>query len=49
MPKGQDAKTTPSHHTPDFFIDESSLKMGVIAMANLVFDYPATLNGGKKK
>ena len=39
MPKGQDPKTAPSHHTPDFFIDESSFKLGVKAMTNLVLDY----------
>jgi len=39
MPKGGDPKTAPSHHTPDFFIDESGLKLGVQAMANLTIDY----------
>lgn len=39
MPKGQDPKTTPSHHTPDFFIDDSQLDVGVKAFCNLVFDY----------
>jgi len=39
MPKGGDPKTAPSHHTPDFFIDESSFKLGVKAMANLAIDY----------
>ncbi len=28
-----------AHHTPDFFIDESELKLGVRAMCNLVIDY----------
>lgn len=27
------------HHTPDFYIDESGMKLGVRAMANLVVDY----------
>lgn len=27
------------HHTPDFYIDESGLKLGVRAMSNLVIDY----------
>ncbi len=27
------------HHTPDFFIDEAGLKLGVRAMSNLVIDY----------
>ena len=39
MPKGQNPSTAASHHTPDFFIDESSLVIGVKAMANLVIDY----------
>ncbi len=39
MPKGQNASTAASHHTPDFFIDEGSLVIGVKAMANLVVDY----------
>ena len=39
MPKGGDPKTAPSHHTPDFFIDESALKLGVQTMANLAIDY----------
>jgi len=39
MPKGGDPKKAPSHHTPDFFIDESSFKLGVKAMANLTIDY----------
>ena len=28
------------HHTPDFFIDESGLKLGVKALVNLALDYP---------
>ena len=39
MPKGGDPLTAPSHHTPDFFIDESGLKLGVKALANLTVDY----------
>ena len=39
MPKGADPKATASHHTPDFFIDESGLKLGVKALSNLVTDY----------
>ena len=41
MPKGKDEKTAPSHHTPDFFIDESGFKLGVRTLVNLVLDYPA--------
>jgi amidohydrolase len=39
LPKGKDPKTAPSHHTPDFFIDESGFKLGVKALANLAVDY----------
>ena len=39
MPKGGDPLKAPSHHTPDFFIDESGLKLGVRTMCNLVVDY----------
>jgi amidohydrolase len=39
MPKGKNPKTTPSHHTPDFFIDESGMKTGVKAFLYLVTDY----------
>ena len=39
MPRGGDPKTAPSHHTPDFFLDESGLKLGVKPMANLAIDY----------
>jgi amidohydrolase len=27
------------HHTPDFYIDEDGLKLGVRTMSNLVIDY----------
>ena len=39
MPKGEDPKNAPAHHTPNFFIDESGFKLGVEAMANLTVDY----------
>jgi len=39
MPKGLDPKKTASHHTPDFFIDESGFNLGVKAMINLTVDY----------
>ena len=28
-----------SHHTPDFYVDDSGLLLGVRAMSNLVVDY----------
>ncbi len=46
MPHGQDPKTAAPHHTPEFYLDESSFITGVNAMTNLVLDYmeihPAT-------
>jgi amidohydrolase len=42
LPKGKDPKTAAPHHTPEFFIDDSSFKTGVNAFCNLVFDYMAT-------
>ncbi len=39
MPKGGDEKTAPSHHTPDFYVDESGMKLGVKAFCYLVLDY----------
>jgi amidohydrolase len=41
MPKGGDPKTAPAHHTPDFYIDDSRLDVGIKAFCNIVFDYPA--------
>ena len=39
LPKGQDAKKAASHHTPDFFIDESGFTLGVKTLSNLTIDY----------
>lgn len=39
MPKGKNVKETAAHHTPDFFIDDSRLDVGVKAFCNIVFDY----------
>jgi amidohydrolase len=39
MPKGMDPKNAPAHHTPDFYIDDSGFKLGVIALTNLTLDY----------
>jgi amidohydrolase len=41
MPKGKDPKVAPSHHTPDFFIDESGFTLGVKTLVNLTLDYMA--------
>ena len=39
MPKGMDPNKAAPHHTPDFFLDDSRLDVGVKAFANIVFDY----------
>jgi amidohydrolase len=49
LPKGKDVKASASHHTPDFFIDESGFKTGVKAMANLAIDYMEMAKKTSKK
>jgi len=39
MPKGNDPKKAPPHHTADFYIDDSGLKTGIKALCDLVIDY----------
>jgi amidohydrolase len=39
MPKGQDPAEAAPHHTPDFFIDDSGLDLGVRTLCNLTLDY----------
>lgn len=39
MPAGKDPKDAAPHHTPDFYIDDSRLDVGVKAFANIVMDY----------
>lgn len=39
MPLDADPNKVPSHHTPDFFIDESGMITGLRAMLNLTVDY----------
>jgi amidohydrolase len=39
MPKGKDVAETAAHHTPDFFIDESGMKIGVKTYCLLALDY----------
>ncbi|MEM0575226.1 amidohydrolase [Flavobacterium polysaccharolyticum] len=39
MPKGKKASEMPSHHTPDFYIDEGSFVLGMTSMADLTLDY----------
>ena len=39
MPKGNDPKKAPPHHTPDFIVDDSGMKTGVKAFCNIVFAF----------
>lgn len=39
MPKGTDSNLAPPHHTPDFYVDEVSMKTGIQAFCQLVTDY----------
>lgn len=39
MPKGFDPHKAAPHHTPDFYIDDSQLYVGIKAFCQLVFDY----------
>jgi amidohydrolase len=39
MPKGKNPLEAAGHHTPDFYLDDSRLDVGVKAFANIVFDY----------
>lgn len=39
MPKGKNRKDAAPHHTPDFYIDDSRLDVGIKAFCNIVFDY----------
>ena len=38
-PKDLSKDDAPPHHTPDFFIDESGMKLGVKTLVNLTLDY----------
>ncbi len=39
MPKGQNPETAAGHHTPDFYLDDSGLGLGVRAFCYIVLDY----------
>jgi amidohydrolase len=49
MRKGMEPADAPAHHTPDFYIDDSMLYVGVKAFCNLVFDYAAMKTNMNKK
>ena len=38
-PKAQNAKTAASNHSPQFYVDESALQLGVESLSQLVVDY----------
>lgn len=44
MPEGKDPREAAGHHTPDFYLDDSRLDVGVKAFCNLVFDYPGAVD-----
>ncbi|PZR29489.1 MAG: amidohydrolase [Citrobacter freundii] len=39
MPKGNDPKKAPPHHTADFFVTDSAMKTGIQAFCQMVTDY----------
>ena len=39
LPEGKQPSEAAGHHTPDFYIDESGMKLGVRAMSYLAVDY----------
>ncbi len=39
MPKGSDPMLAPPHHTPDFFIEDESLLLGIRSLCYLAIDY----------
>lgn len=47
MPKGADKSKAPPHHTPDFYVDDSQLDLGVKTFCQLVFDYAKLKAPGK--
>ena len=45
MPAGTERSKAPSHHTPDFYVDDTSMKHGVKTLCNLVLDYADSWKG----
>jgi amidohydrolase len=41
MPAGTDPSEAAPHHTPDFYVDDTGMKLGIRAFCYLVFDYGA--------
>ena len=48
MPPDQDPAKVPSHHTPDFMMDESGMLIGLKAMLNVTLDYMYSTGVAKK-
>lgn len=42
MPKGNDPKKAPPHHTAEFFVDDAGMKTGIKTFCHLVIDYMNT-------
>ena len=38
-PKEVDPKDAPAHHTPEFFVHDDGMKLGVKLLTNLTLDY----------
>lgn len=49
MPKGADKSKVAAHHTPDFYVDDSQLDIGVKSFCQLVFDYAKLKTQPKQK
>lgn len=45
-PKGVDASSAPSNHSPQFFLDESALPLGTRALLQISMDYLNGVQGG---
>jgi amidohydrolase len=39
MPRGKIAQEAAPHHSPDFYVDDSALKLGVRTLSYLTLDY----------
>ena len=49
MPKGKKPEDAAPHHTPDFYIDESGMVLGVKSLSRLAVDYLEQHSGSKTK
>jgi len=47
MPKGKNPKEAFPHHTPDFYLDDSRLDVGIKAFANIVMDFKMAANSAR--